>query len=191
MAEREPGWAAPWYFLQISGRGLQVRPEVAGHRFEETCRLAPGHVAAHRQQLQQLCVKWGGSHERMHAFAREAVRAAPAGSPLGQLVAMAHLEQWLDIGGDPESAFMGGAEVVGALHEAAERSVRHPDFARRRDWALAFNTFAMAFALSGEYHAARPLFRELGNRVTETPWKYLDGRSPLAPFLAWRARVDR
>lgn len=191
VAEREPGWAAPWYFLQISGRGLQVRPEVAERRFAATCRRAPGHVAAHRQHLQQLCVKWGGSHERMHAFAREAMLAAPGGSPLGELVAMACLEQWLDIGGDPESAFMGSSEVIRALHEAAERSVRHPDFVRRRDWPLGFNAFAMAFALSGEYQAARPLFRELGNRVTETPWKYLDERSPLVPFLAWRARVAR
>jgi hypothetical protein len=191
VVERMPASAAPWYFLQGSGRGLQVGPEVAERRFEATCGRAPGHLGAHRQQLQHLCPKWGGSRDRIHAFAREAMLAAPEGSPLGELVAMAYLEEWLDIGGDPESTFMSRPQVVDALHEAAGRSVYHPAFVRRRDWALSFNTFAMALALAGDHRTARPLFKTLGNRATETPWSYLDGRSPLVPFLAWRARVER
>lgn len=191
VVEREPPWAAPWYFLQICGRGLQVGPEVAERRFEATCRRAPGHVAAHRQHLQQLAEKWGGSHERMQGFARGAMLGAPGGSPLGELVAMACLEEWLAIGGDPESAYLGSERVVRLLHEAAGRSVFHPGFVQRRDWALGFNAFAMAFALGGEYPAARGLFRVLGDRGTEVPWRYLDGRSPMVPFLAWRGRVNR
>ncbi|WNI17941.1 hypothetical protein [Actinacidiphila sp. ITFR-21] len=190
-AEREPAWAAPWYFLQMSGRGLQVGPEVAEYRFEAVCRRAPGHAAAYRQHLQQLCRKWGGSHRQMHAFARASMLAAPEGGRLGELVALAHLEEWLSLGGDPESVYLGGARVLGELYEAAGRSVFHPAFARDRDWALAFNAFAMAFAMAGDHGAARRLFRALGNRATERPWLYLDGRSPLVPFLAWRARVNR
>lgn len=191
VAEREPSWAAPWYFLQVSGRGLEVGPETAEQRFARTCRRAPGHAAAHRQHLEQLGPRWGGSPARMHAFAREAMLAAPAGSRLGELVALAHLEEWLGLGADPESVYFGRPEVVRALHEAAGRSVYHPAFVRRRDWTLAFNTFAMAFALAGEYYAARPLFRVLGARATETPWRHLDGRSPLVPFHEWRSRVGR
>lgn len=191
VAEREPSWAAPWYFLQISGRGLQVGPDVAERRFAATCRRAPGHVAAHRQHLQQLCPKWGGSRARMHAFARDSMMAAPAGSPMGQLVAQAHLEEWLDLGGDPESPYLSGDEVVRALNEGAARSVYHREFVRHRDWPLAFNTFAMTFALAGDVRLARPLFQVLGDRATEMPWEYLDGQSPLVPFLAWRARVNR
>jgi hypothetical protein len=191
VVEREPTWAAPWYFLQISGRGLGIGPQTAEHRFAATCARAPGHAAAHRQHLQQLTRKWGGSHERMHAFAREAMLAAPAGSPLGELVATAYLEEWLDLGGDPESVFLAGARVSSALYEAAERSVLHRAFVRRRDWPLAFNAFAMAFALGGEHRAARLLFGELGKRATEVPWIYLDARSPLVPFLEWRALVSR
>ncbi|MYS23459.1 hypothetical protein GA0115240_15265 [Streptomyces sp. DvalAA-14] len=191
VVEREPSWAAPWYFLQISGRGLEVGPQEADRRFEAACRRAPGHLAAHREHLQQLSRKWGGSHERMHAFAREAMLAAPGGSALGELVAMAHLEEWLSLGGDPESLQLSSPQVVGALHEAADRSVRHPAFVRQRDWTITFNVFAMAFALAGDHRAAQPLFRVLGKRVTETPWKYLDGRSPLVPYLRWRSRVAR
>lgn len=191
VAEREPTWAAPWYFLQVTGRGLQIEPGAAELRFQAACQRAPGHAAAHRERLQQLSLKWGGSHERMHAFAREAMLAAPEGSPLGELVATAHLEEWLALGGDPESVFLSRPEVHRALHEAAARSVGHPAFVRRRDWPLPFNTFAMAFALAGDHRAARALFKTLGNRPTDMPWRYLDARSPLVPFLAWRTRVTR
>lgn len=189
VAEREPDWAAPRYFLQICGRGLQVGPEAAESRFEATCRRAPGHVAAHAQHLQQLSRKWGGSHEQMFAFARTAVDAAPEGSGLGQLVAMAHLETWLDAGGDETSLFLHDPEVVRELHAAAARSVHHPAFVKERDWAVGVNTFAMAFALAGQDAAARVMFGSVGSRVTEKPWAYLDGRSPVVPFLAWRRRV--
>lgn len=189
VAEREPSWATPWYFLQVCGRGLQVGQEVAERRFEATCRRAPGHVAAHRQHLQQLCAKWGGSQERMHAFARDASLAAPDGSGLGQLVAQAHLEDWLEAGGDPDSTALHAPDVVRALHEAGARSVHHPAFVRHGDWAVGVNTFALAFSLAGENEAARAMFRMVHKLPTEMPWRYLDGRSPVVPFLAWRARV--
>lgn len=188
-AEQSPGCVAPWYFLQISGRGLQVGPELAARRFEAVVRRSPGHLAAHRQQLQQICRKWGGSHARMHAFAREAMLAAPQGSPLGELVAVAHLEQWLDEEEGADHAYLRRSEVVLGLYEAAERSVHHPRYERRRDWARGFNTFALAFALAGEDDAAADLFRVLDGSVTEFPWMYLDGRDPTAPFRLWRSRV--
>ena len=190
-AEAASSWAAPWYFLQVTGRGLESGPEIAGQRFAAACRRAPGHLAAHRERLQQLSPKWGGSREGMHAFARRSMLAAPIGSPLGELVATGYLEEWLERGGDPESVFMGGGPVLRALHEAADRSVRHRAFVRRRDWPQTFNTFAMAFALAGDNAAARPLFRALGNRATEMPWRHLDPRSPLVAFLEWRSRVNR
>jgi hypothetical protein len=189
VAEREPRWAAPWYFLQICGHGLELGPDAAQTRFEETCRRAPGHVAAHRQHLQQLSAKRGGSHERMFSFAREAVRTAPDGSGLGQLLALAHLEVWLAAGGDEDSPVLHDPGVIRELHASAARSVHHPTFVRERDWAVGVNAFAMAFALAGEKAASRVMFRSVGRRVTETPWQYLDARSPVVPFLAWRRRV--
>jgi hypothetical protein len=186
-----PTWAAPWYFLQVNSLGLGEGPDAAAPLFHEVCGRAPGHTAAHRLYLQQLCAKSGGSHARMHAFAREAMLAAPAGSPLGGLVAMAHLEEWLALGGDPESLHLTGPPVLHALREAAARSVDHPSFVRRRDWTLEVNAFAMAFALAGDHRSARPQFRVLGARATEVPWRYLDERSPLVAFRAWRSRVNR
>ncbi|WP_329137933.1 hypothetical protein OG552_29100 [Streptomyces sp. NBC_01476] len=187
VAEREPGWVAPWYFLQIAGRGLQVGTRAAAGRFEAAVRRSPGHLASHRQQLQQVCDKWGGSHEQMHRFARESVLAAPAGGPLGELVAIAHLEQWLDDGAGG-SAYMRSSAVILQLYEAAELSVHHPQYVRHRDWTRGFNTFALAFALAGESEAARDLFRVLDGSVTQFPWMYLDGQDPTVPFREWRSR---
>jgi hypothetical protein len=189
VAEREPDWVAPWYFLQIAGRGLEVGPEVAARRFEATVHRSPGHLAAHRQHLQQLCRKWSGSHEQMHAFARESMLAAPEGSPLGELVAIAHLEQWMDTPEGANTAYITSSEVVLQLYEAAERSVHHPRYVRRRDWTRAFNTFAFVFALAGEHEAAAALFRVLDGAVTEFPWMYVDGRDPTVPVETWRSRV--
>jgi hypothetical protein len=196
VAEAVPEWVAPWYFLQISGRGLQVGPQVAARRFEASVRRCPAHLAAHRQHLQQICRKWGGSHEEMHAFAREAMLAVPPGGTLGELVAVAHLEHWLDLQDDSAdmeggrgTEYLRGADVIVSLYEAAERSVHHPDYPRRRDWTRGFNTFAMAFALAGEREAAADLFRVLDGSVTEFPWMYLDGRDPAAPFRGWRVLV--
>ncbi|MEE4541950.1 hypothetical protein V2S66_08210 [Streptomyces sp. V4-01] len=188
-AEREPAWAAPWYFLQLAGQGLELGPQVAQERFAAACRRSPGHAAAHRQHLRQLAAQGDGAHERTHAFARAAMLDAPEGSRLGELVALAHLEEWRDRGGDPDSAWLGRPQVIEALREAAAHSVLHPAFGRRLDWPLALNAFAMAFALAGDHRSAAPLFRALGNRPTETPWIYLDARSPLAAFRTWRARV--
>jgi hypothetical protein len=188
-AEREPQSAAPWYFLQITGRGLEVGPDIAERRFEATVRRGPGHLAAHRQHVQQLCRKWGGSHERMHAFARDAMLGAPAGGPLGELVAIAHLEQWLDEPEGADAEYIRSSEVILQLYDAADRSVHHPRYVRRRDWTRGFNTFALAFALAGEHEAAAALFDELGGAVTEFPWLYLNGQDPAVPYLAWRSRV--
>jgi hypothetical protein len=189
-AEAAPDWAAPWYFLQVCARGLESGPDVAERRFEAVRRRSRFDAAGHRERLRQLFAARGGSQDEARAFARRSMLAAPAGSPLGELVATACLEGWRERGADPDSVFMSRPDVLRDLHEAADRSVRHPDFVRHRDWTLSFNTFAMAFVLAGDHASARRMFAVLGKRATETPWSWLDPRSPLVPFLEWRARVN-
>ncbi|MFG3490317.1 hypothetical protein [Streptomyces sp. NPDC047972] len=190
-AEREPRWTSPWYGLQVTGRGLQVGQETARRRFEATVRRDPHHLEAHQQQLQQVCDKWGGSHEEMHAFARESAFKAPAGTLLGQLVAVAHIEEWLSLDSGPDAAYMGRPEVRTSLHEAADHSYRHPDFVRRGGWNQVLNTFAMAFSLAGDRTAAQECFRATDGRVTEFPWYYLDGNDPAAAYRKQRSSAGR
>ncbi|QKW22542.1 hypothetical protein HUT16_28765 [Kitasatospora sp. NA04385] len=171
-AELDPELLGPWYFLQRSGRGASIDREAARHRFEAALRRSPGHLDSHRQRLQQLCEKWQGSHEQMHAFARASMLAAPGGSPLGELVASAHIEHWLSLPPGEDAAYMDQEHVRAQLHEAADRSVRHPDYVRGRDWPIAHNVFAMAFVLAEQPAAAHLLFAELGDRAADLPWGY-------------------
>ncbi|MFG2873954.1 hypothetical protein ACGFYU_02945 [Streptomyces sp. NPDC048337] len=191
VAEREPLWTSPWYGLQITGRGLQVGQTTARRRFEATMRRDPGHLGAHQQQLQQVCDKWGGSHEEMHAFARASAFGAPAGTQLGQLVAIAHLEHWLSLDAGPDAAYMRRPEVTASLREAADHSFRHPDFVRDGGWIQVLNTFAMAFSLAGDRDAARECFGITDGRVTEFPWYYLNGSDPAAAYRKQRSSIGR
>lgn len=187
VAEREPSWHAPWSFLQRSALGASLGPEVATCRFEAAVRRAPGNAGSHRVRLQQLSAKWGGSHEEMHEFARSTMLAAPEGSHLGELVALAHLEHWLALPDGEDRAYLTSPAVVGTLQEAAFRSVLHPDFTPVRGWQTSFNAFAMAFSLADQPKTARLLFDALDGSVTESPWHYLSGD----PVKAFRAHRDR
>lgn len=189
VAEREPDWAAPWYFLQMSGRGLQVGQEISRLRFEAAVSRCPEHLGAHQQQLQQVCAKWSGSHEEMHAFARTSMLNASPGSALGELVAIAHLEHWLDLDPGKDAKYIRRADVVAGLHEAADRSIHHPAHGRPRGWLNTYNSFAMAFSLAGENKAAAELFDAIDGRVTEFPWQYINGADPVKPFRTWRDAV--
>jgi hypothetical protein len=194
-AEREPEWVAPWYYLQKSGRGLQMGQEISRLRFEAAVRRDPWHLGAHRQQLQQVCAKWSGSHERMHAFARESMLAAPEGSSLGELVAIAHLEHWLDLESGEDARYVIQDHVAEQLHEAADRSVRHPDYApdgtKPPGWIQTYNIFAMAFSFAQEKQAAAQMFAEIGGTVTQFPWNYLNGGDPTVPFRHFRSKYGR
>jgi hypothetical protein len=184
VVRREPDNTAGWYQLLLVARGLELGEDEAKHRFDQIIARHPTHLRAHLQMLQQLCRKWGGSHEKMHAFAREAAAAAPAGSPLGLLIVYAHIEEWLDLGSEGRGYFK-SPEVIASIHAAADRSVRHPDYRPQPGWPTVHNPFAMAFCLAGEHAAAAQQFRVIGDHVTRMPWTYLKGK-PGATFLARR-----
>ncbi|MEV5283281.1 hypothetical protein [Streptomyces sp. NPDC052811] len=187
VAEREPSWTSPWLGLQRTGRGLEAGQATTRRRFEAAVRRDRFHLGAHQQHLQQVCDKWGGSHEEMHAFARESALGAPGGTLLGQLVAMAHIEQWLSLDRGADASYMRQSAVVSSLWEAADHSFRHPDFVRSGGWLQVLNTFAMALSLAGDHGGARECFDATEGRVTETPWQYLNGSDPAAAYREQRS----
>ncbi|MEY9859450.1 hypothetical protein ABH935_005080 [Catenulispora sp. GAS73] len=170
--ELDPAGAAPWYTLCVTSRGLEHGAGITRRRFQAGIKRAPEHVGLHRQMLQQLCAKWGGSHEEMHAFATKTFDAAPPGSGLGELVAQAHLEHWLDLEQGPDDVYIRDAMVLKELHQAAEASVFHPAFAPTSSPYIALNTFAMAFWLADDKETASRLFERIGDHATKAPWRY-------------------
>ncbi|WP_165945708.1 DUF4034 domain-containing protein [Micromonospora sp. KC606] len=185
VVDRDPDDTTARTFLVTSARGRQVEPDEATRRFAEVVARHPTHRIAHEQMLQFRCRKWFGSHEQMFEFAREAVTKSPAGSALGHLVVVAHLEQWLDLPEGEDDEYLDDDAVRAELNAAADHSVRHPDYRPRPGWASVHNTFAMGFAKVGDLPSAAGQFEVIGDQVTEWPWQYIN-RNPVIPFLAWR-----
>lgn len=77
------------------------------------------------------------------------------------------------------------------LTEAAERSIWHEDFAYGQGWLQVYNTFAMAFSLTGDRDLAKLCFDGTNGIVTAFPWNYLDAADPAAAYRENRAAAGR
>ena len=181
-AELDRKSAAPWYSLLVSGRGLEVGLDVQRRRFEALTERSPGHLGAHRQMLQQLCAKWSGSHEQMHAFATEAMRG-PYGEDLGVLIPVAYNEHLVHLDKDsPERKFIKSAESRAELQEAADRTLLRPGFAPARNPYLAANTFGWAFCAAGMWPQARAAYEATEGVVV----KWGGFADPVAAYTRYR-----
>ena len=109
--------------------------------------------------IQALARKWGGSHDTMFEFARSESAQAPDGSSVHRVVALAHLEQWLDLpretqdGQRPQRTYFRRHEVAAEVLRAADRSIRSPAYVPSRATPADRNAFAMCFYQMGEYLA--------------------------------------
>lgn len=180
VVARHPDDGPAWSQRIQTAIGLQLGQSEARRRYARLAAHHPRFLHAQRRMVQQLSPKWGGSWDAVFAFARERAAEAPPGSPAAVLIVDAHLEQWVDNGGN----HLQRADVRQELVEAAERSVLHPDF-RAGYWEAAVrNTFAMAFGLSGGHGRAAEQFRALGTLATKLPWAYLGDEA--AAFQRYR-----
>lgn len=161
----------PWTRLLTSGMGLQVGQEIARRRFEAAIERCPGHLGAHLSMLQQLCRKWGGSHEQMHRFATEAASGRYA-DMLCVLVPQAYYEHFIETKPDtPERKFIQSAESRAELKELAERTVFRPGYRPNpRSPYTAANMFGWAFAYAGLWPEAKAAYAASQAVVVE--WGY-------------------
>jgi hypothetical protein len=169
-AALRPEWVTPWRSLLTSGRGMSLGPAVNETRFDAALRRDPLDLETHVEWVSQLQPRWGGEPGEALAFAREAFAGAPEGHRLGCVIAMAHIEDWVE--SDRENCLI-TPEIQDELLDAAERSVLHPAYVRRPGWQHDFNMFAMALSLASESIASPRVFRELGGAYTSWPWRYM------------------
>jgi hypothetical protein len=175
-AARCPADPALWVARLVTARGLRLGQAETRRRYDRLAATDPHHLTGQWQFLQSLCPKWGGAWPALHAWAWEAMAAAPPGAVQGTLVADAHLEQWMAIAGsdlDAAAAYLASEPVRGALHRAAQHSVWHPQFRAEHGWVQAASSFAMAFSLMGDRPAAAATFARLGPLAHRWPWEYL------------------
>ncbi|MEU6866151.1 hypothetical protein ABZ924_23315 [Streptomyces sp. NPDC046876] len=200
VCAEDPGYALAWCLRVTTSRGLELGLSETRRRYDRLAEHHPHHFAAQQQSLQQLCPKWGGSWEAAHGFADACVKAAPEGLPNGALVAIAQMEQYLDVsqksGTRVAETYLREPGNQTRLLEAAARSVLHPAFASafRPDSPVAVaahSAFAAAHCAAGRHAEAAPHFRALGDRATEFPWHYIGSYDHEAEFVRHRKTALR
>ncbi|MGW7529134.1 hypothetical protein [Streptomyces sp. NPDC054783] len=169
-AELRPEWVTPWCRLLTSGRGMSLGPAVNETRRDAALRRDPLDLDTHVEWVSQLQPRWGGEPGQALAFAREAFAGAPEGHRLGCVIAIAHIEDWVE--SDRGNCLI-TPEIQDELLEAAERSILHPAYVRRPGWQQDFNMFAMALSLAAERIALPRVFHELQGAYTSWPWRYM------------------
>jgi hypothetical protein len=139
-------------------------------RRDAALRRDPLDLEVHVEWVSYLQPRWSGEPGQALAFARKAFTGAPEGHRLGCVVAMAHIEDWVESG---NKNCLVTPDIQDELLEAAEHSILHPAYERRPGWQEDFNVFAMALSLASERIALPRVFRELQGAFTPWPWKYM------------------
>ncbi|MYY82561.1 MULTISPECIES: hypothetical protein [unclassified Streptomyces] len=183
-AELRPEWVTPWRRLLTSGRGMSVGADVSVTRFHAALRRVPLDLEAHLEWLSQLQPRWAGEPGQALAFARDALAHTPQGHRLGCVIAMAHIEEWVesDRGDCLETPY-----IQAELRKAADHSILHPAYVRCLGWQQDFHIFAMALSLADERHTVRRVLQALDGAYTSWPWKYFS--EPEKQFAAAHRRA--
>ncbi|MFJ6568724.1 hypothetical protein ACIQNU_14965 [Streptomyces sp. NPDC091292] len=168
-AELRPEWITPWRRLLTSGRGMSLGATVNETRRDAALRRDPLDLEVHMEWLSELQPRWGGGPGQGMAFARDALARAPQGHRLGCVLAMAHIEDWVESDG---ADCLKTPEIQAELRAVADHSILHPAYVRSLGWQHDFNIFAMALSLSGERHTVRRVFQALDGAYTRWPWTF-------------------
>lgn len=168
-AALRPEWVTPWRRLLTSGRGMSLSPAIKETRLDAALRRDPLDLETHIEWVSQSQPRWGGEPGQALAFSRDAFARAPQGHRLGCVIAMAHIEDWVE---SDSGDCLVTPEIQQELRDAADHSILHPAYERRPGWQHDFNIFAMALSLAGECHTVKRVFRTLDGAYTKWPWTY-------------------
>ena len=170
VVARQPDNVQAWHLRLTTARGLGLGQSETRRRYDHAARHEPHFLAAQQSLLQQLCPKWTGSLQRLHAFALECAQAAPPGSLNGVLVVQAHLEHWATLSGKDAAEYLRSPKVRDEVTAAASHSLLHPAFRPVYPWVNAHGWFALYQSLVGNLPAAAVHFRAVGPFSPSQPW---------------------
>ncbi|MFC7290990.1 hypothetical protein [Hirschia litorea] len=134
--------------------------------------------------LQSLCPKWGGSLEKVFAFARDVAQCDNIHPARQALLARAHIEVWLNAMMDDEASirseyqnYLTRDEVfqeILAANTRFEMLMEQNARAQKDVFATQFahNNFGYAFYRAGQFEGAAKHIDALKNAPAETPWGY-------------------
>jgi hypothetical protein len=186
-AARHPKDPAIWTARLLTARGLQLGLAEARRRLDRALAAQPHHLPAQLQFLQSACPKWDGTWELVHGFAREAMLAAPPGSPHAVLVVHAHVEHIFGADDTDVFRYLANDAIRAEIYEAAHRSIWHPEFRHGPGWLPALSAFAMIFTMLDDRRSAATAFAGLGNLASDYPWNQVgnDVDAQIREARAW------
>ncbi|GAA2381492.1 hypothetical protein [Dactylosporangium salmoneum] len=189
-AALSPGDAVPWSELTGVVIGAPLHATETADVFKRACVLTPGLYLAHARHLVGLTRRWYGSPDRVLAFAHARVEGRPDGHPLHALVALAHIEGYVDgvLRGTTVGRFwrawryFADPVVRHEIDSAANRLLAGPD---DHPWSMsAHQAFAAAYQRAGDLGRARAHLLRSGERAAVWPWRYFG--DPGSRFAAAR-----
>ncbi|MET9956111.1 hypothetical protein ABZ135_31825 [Streptomyces sp. NPDC006339] len=162
----DPANPGPWVVMVTAARGAQYDHDQFRPLWEGLVSRAPFHYTGHWQALQYWCAKWFGSDSLMMSFAEDAVRKAPAGSPLAGMYLHALHERSKDAESSPlrttRAAKRTLERVAASLAEVAPDNEHLP--------ALR-HLLAHSLLEAKMYDAALEQFRLIGPWCGAEPWR--------------------
>ncbi|GAA0534062.1 hypothetical protein GCM10010172_13830 [Paractinoplanes ferrugineus] len=188
---RGPADPALWVARLTSARGLELGLDETRRRYRKLAAIDPHHLPGQNAYLQRLCPKWSGDWPMLHAWCRAEMLAAPPGAVQAVLVVDGHIEHWAELGESANLGYLRSKPVRDEIDEAAQRSVRHPDFGRDYGWVQVASSFAMIYSVLGDRAAAGAMFDMLGDLGTEVPWCYVGDGNAAQQIRAYRQRARR
>lgn len=157
---------------------LRLGQNEVRRRFVEMGKRHRWHQAGNAAAIQALAPRWGGSDQGMFQFARWVDGTAPEGNGVHAVIALAHLEQWLDLsaeaaaGRDRQRTYFFAEPVKKEVRRAADRSIWSPSYQPGRLTSGDRNIFAMCFWLMHDYDAQLEQMRLIGPLIQEYPWQF-------------------
>ena len=158
-----PGDAVAWCKRLTTAMGLELGQGEARRRYDRLARVAPHFYAAQSAMVQQLCPKWSGSWESLHAFA--------PGSLSPAVVAEAHLEHYLALDKAERLPYLRSPQVADEITRAALKSVLHPNHRPTYGWVKAHGVFAVLTSFAEDTAKAAVHFHALGDLASSYPWE--------------------
>ena len=153
--------------------GLSLGQQEIRRRDAEAERRDHLNLNACIAMVQAIARKWAGSHEEMFEFARSVSAQAPEGHSTHKVIALAHLERWLDLPKESRPGYFRDEEVKTEVRRAADLSIGSARYGEGLFDPVDRNPFAMCFYLMRDYPAQLEQMRLIGPNATDAPWHYL------------------
>jgi hypothetical protein len=194
-ANLTPQDPTPWVQLLLLATALGAERDDFDGIWTEVVARDPLHREAHNFKLMYLCQKWRGSHEEMFAFAWQAARSAPDGSPLHVLPVQASAEWdlWQSNRVQPPTKVTQAWREDPGFRAGLDNALRRWFTAgpvKHAMWYHDLNHLAYGLYRAGRHAEARPVFEAIGSYAEAIPWTWIDGH-PERTFLKARKQALR